>query len=95
MKTLITARIEVDLTIEEAKNIALEYVWGQMLLITGWEEFPDDAGCDWYTKGNKVCISSDENWCVAEDNPKLARLVDVMNILTLGYPLHLKIDNDK
>lgn len=48
----------------------------------------DDAGCDWYTDGEHVCIGH-EDWIVC-DRGDVARLVDAANVLIYGHTLHLE-----
>jgi len=47
----------------------------------------DDAGCDWLTKDGNTYISNSE-WHISSD-PDVATLVDAVNIISLGEPLHL------
>lgn len=48
----------------------------------------DDAGCDWYTEGEKVYIC-DRHWLVCEDK-RVAALVNAANVLMVGKILTLK-----
>jgi len=48
----------------------------------------DDAGLDWFTNDGRTYIS-DKEWLVST-NPNVAKLVDAVNILNYGNPLHFK-----
>ncbi len=48
----------------------------------------DDAGCDWYTDGERIYVCNKE-WIVAE-NDAAARLVDAANVLHCGRPQHIE-----
>jgi len=43
----------------------------------------DDAGCDWYTDGQRIYLG---DWIIAENEPA-ARLVDAANVLHYGHTI--------
>ena len=71
---------EVQATPQDIGHAIMAIVWRECGQI-------DDAGCDWYTAGDAICIA-EPGWHVVTDF-RLARLVDAANLLMLGHTMEL------
>lgn len=74
--------VVVEIDENELSRAIMQYVIDKYF---GWDF--DDGGFDWYTKDSKVYVEG-EDWLVSED-PHVAALVDVANILRYGKKLEL------
>jgi hypothetical protein len=78
-----TKAIEIDIDHKELAGILMNFILNDWLDIHEY----DDAGCDWFTDGDRVYVGG-KDWFFINDE-SIATLINAMNIIQYGKKLTL------